>query len=72
MAFNLFFPFGGRPTVILFPPVVQYGYDGLLILVSSLWFHKTWKKNYEQYKREASMVRQLKQLVRNKTPHSVR
>jgi hypothetical protein len=42
ISFNLFFFFGGRPTIILFPVWFQNLYNILILAVSSLWFLKTW------------------------------
>lgn len=48
IAFNLFFHFGGRPTVILFPLPVQYVYNTILVVASTLWLYKTWGKIYRR------------------------
>ena len=53
VAFNLFFIFGGRPTMNLLPHSVQYCIDTLIVFLSSLWVYKTWNKSYESYKRES-------------------
>ncbi|MBV8883975.1 MAG: hypothetical protein JO235_08225 [Chroococcidiopsidaceae cyanobacterium CP_BM_RX_35] len=68
IAFNLFFVFGGRPTILLLPLQVQYFYNGLIICVSSLWLHRTWGKSREQYNRETLKIRNYK-LLKNFTPY---
>jgi hypothetical protein len=42
ISFNLFFFFGGRPTIILLPEWFQYLYNTLIIVVSSLCLLKSW------------------------------
>jgi hypothetical protein len=54
IAFNLFFVFGGRPTILLLPLPIQCLYNGLIVFVSSLWFLRTWHRSYEIYVGESS------------------
>ncbi len=56
IAFNLFFIFGGRPTILLLPLPIQYLFDGLIVFVSSLWFLRTWRRSYGMYVSESSEV----------------
>ncbi len=62
MVFNLFFAFGARPNIALLPPLGQYFLDVLLVLVSTLWFYRTWGRSPELYSRESLASRLRKQL----------
>lgn len=60
--FNFFFIFGGRPLIQLLPIWVQYTYELGLVLLSTLWLNKTWRRNPEIYSRENLASRFRKQL----------
>jgi CRP-like cAMP-binding protein len=60
--FNFFFIFGGRPLVQLMPLWVQYIYDLGLVLLSTLWLNKTWRRSPNLYSRENLASRFRKQL----------
>jgi CRP-like cAMP-binding protein len=60
--FNFFFIFGGRPLVQLLPWSVQYVYDLGLVLLSTLWLYKTWRRSPDLYSRENLASRFRKQL----------
>jgi polyferredoxin len=60
--FNFFFIFGGRPLVQLMPWSLQYLYDLGLVLVSTLWLYKTWRRSPDLYSRENLAGRFRKQL----------
>jgi CRP-like cAMP-binding protein len=60
--FNFFFIFGGRPIVQVLPIWVQYAYDMGLVLVSTLWVYKTWRRTPDLYTREGLASRFRKQL----------
>ena len=60
--FNFFFIFGGRPLVQLTPLSVQYLYDLGLVLLSTLWLYKTWRRSPDLYSRENLASRFRKQL----------
>jgi hypothetical protein len=60
--FNFFFIFGGRPLVQLMPLWVQYTYDLGLVLLSTLWVYKTWRRTPDLYSRESLASRFRKQL----------
>lgn len=60
--FNLFFFWGGRPTIRLMPPWVIYFLDIFLVFVSTLWLARTWKRSRELYSRESLAIRLRKQL----------
>ena len=62
VVFNLFFAFGARPNIALLPPLGQYFLDVLLVLVSTLWFYRTWGRSPELYTRESLASRLRKQL----------
>nr|MDJ0707397.1 4Fe-4S binding protein [Leptolyngbyaceae cyanobacterium MO_188.B28] len=53
IVFNFFFVFGGRYFVGLLPIFFQYCFEALIVLVSTLWFYRTWKRNPERYLRES-------------------
>jgi CRP-like cAMP-binding protein len=70
--FNFFFIFGGRPLVQLMPIWVQYVYELVLVLLSTLWVYKTWRLSPDLYSREnlASRFRkQLEKLQLNIAPY---
>lgn len=60
--FNIFFIFGGRPFIVLLPLWLQYTYDVLLVLLSTLWLYKTWRRSPSIYSRESLASRFRKQL----------
>ncbi|GAB4339216.1 MAG: hypothetical protein OHK0047_29900 [Leptolyngbyaceae cyanobacterium] len=62
--FNIFFIFGGRPLVLLLPVWVQYAYDLGLVLLSTLWVYKTWRRSPDLYSRENLANRFRKQLAK--------
>lgn len=45
ISFNFFFIFGGRPLILLLPIWIQYIYNLLLVLLSTLWLYKTWSRS---------------------------
>ena len=51
--FNFFFIFGGRPFVLLLPLKFQHVYDVILVLFSTLWLYKSWRRTPEIYNRES-------------------
>ena len=60
--FNLFFLWGGRPTLRLLPQSLQYLFDIFVVAVSTLWLHRTWGRSPEIYSRESLAIRFRKQL----------
>jgi len=48
----VFFIFGGRPLIRLLPIWVQYTYDLGLVLLSTLWLYKTWRRSPDLYSRK--------------------
>ncbi|MGB3637556.1 MAG: 4Fe-4S binding protein [Rivularia sp. (in: cyanobacteria)] len=65
LAFNAFFVYGGRPEILRLPMVLQLLFNGLIVLVSTIWLVRNWKRSSEQYQRESlthSFRRQLQKL----------
>ena len=62
--FNLFFLWGGRPTIRLLPPVVVYLFNIFVVLASTMWLSLTWRRSRELYSRESLASRLRKQLRR--------
>ncbi|NEQ85204.1 MAG: 4Fe-4S binding protein [Moorea sp. SIO2I5] len=65
IAFNFFFIYGGRPEINRFPIIVQFLFQSVVILVSSLWLYQTWGRSSDQYTQESladKLRRQLKKL----------
>ncbi|NET85847.1 MAG: 4Fe-4S binding protein [Moorea sp. SIO1F2] len=65
IAFNFFFIYGGRPEINRFPVLVQFLFQSIVILVSSLWLYQTWGRSSQQYTQESladKLRRQLKKL----------
>jgi hypothetical protein len=62
LAFNLFLVFGGRPFIHRLPLAIEYLYNGLIVLVSSVWLLKTWERSPDRYARESSARRLRQQL----------
>ncbi|MGB7440685.1 MAG: 4Fe-4S binding protein [Coleofasciculaceae cyanobacterium] len=64
-AFNFFFIYGGRPEINQFSLPLQLAFQGLVLMVSSLWLYQTWGRSSEQYKMESladRLRRKLKKL----------
>lgn len=62
--FNLFYVFGGRPNIALLPLWLQYFYNFLLVMISTLWLSQTWKRSQDLYLQESLASRLRKQLSR--------
>lgn len=62
LAFNYFFIFGGRPFILLLPSGLQYFWHSLVVMLSSLWLHRTWIRSPQRYLRESLANRLRKQL----------
>ncbi|MGF1673892.1 MAG: 4Fe-4S binding protein [Rivularia sp. (in: cyanobacteria)] len=68
LAFNAFFVYGGRPEILRLPMVLQLLFNGLIVLVSTIWLVRNWKRSAEQYQKETlthSFRRQLERLPIN-------
>ena len=67
-AFNFFFVYGGRPEINRLPLVVQFGFQAVVAMVSSLWLYRTWGHSHRRYQTEKladKMRRQLQKLSIN-------
>ena len=65
LAFNLFFIYGGRPEINRLPAPMQFLFQAIVVLVSTLWLLQTWERSPQQYMRESladKLRRQLKKL----------
>ena len=65
VVFNIYFVFGGRPLVKLFPEIFELALNTLVIIVSSLWLYRTLGRNQKTYLRESlaqGLRRQLEKL----------
>ena len=60
--FNLFFLWGGRPTLRLLPTSMQFLFNTFVVLASTLWLYRTWGRSPELYSRESLAIRLRKQL----------
>ena len=64
-AFNFFYIYGGRPEILRFPLPVQFAFQGIVLMVSSVWLYRTWNRTSQQYKLESQgekLRRELKKL----------
>ncbi|MBE9141222.1 cyclic nucleotide-binding domain-containing protein [Nodosilinea sp. LEGE 07088] len=64
IAFNFFFFFAGRPLLRLTPGWVQFGFDGLVLFLSTLWLQQSWRRSPDRYTRENLASRLRKQLAK--------
>jgi hypothetical protein len=64
VAFNFFFFFAGRPLLLLLPTWVQFGFDGLVLFLSTLWLQQSWRRSPDLYTRENLASRFRKQLAK--------
>jgi hypothetical protein len=64
IAFNFFFFFAGRPLLLLAPGWVQFGFDGLVLFLSTLWLQQSWRRSPDRYSRENLASRLRKQLTK--------
>jgi CRP-like cAMP-binding protein len=64
LAFNVFFFFAGRPLLLLTPGWVQFGFDGLVLFLSTLWLQQSWRRSPDRYTRENLASRLRKQLAK--------
>lgn len=66
VVFNIYFMFGGRPVLkLILTPTMELGFNGFVMLVSSLWLYRTLGRSSEAYSRESlanSLRRQLSKL----------
>ncbi|UBF30561.1 cyclic nucleotide-binding domain-containing protein (plasmid) [Kovacikia minuta CCNUW1] len=52
VAWNLFWIFGSRPNLAVLPEWAERFFTGLVMLVSGVWFYRTFWRSSEQYSRE--------------------
>jgi hypothetical protein len=65
LAFNSFFIYGGRPEILRLPVPLQFVFQAMVVLISTLWLFRTWNRSAEQYMKETlvdQLRRQLKKL----------
>lgn len=62
LIFDFFFIFAGRSWLSLLPIKVQYIWDFVLVLLSSIWLVQTWERSPELYSKESLATRLRKQL----------
>lgn len=65
VAFNSFFIYGGRPEINRWPIALQFLFQSIVVLVSTIWLVQTWHRSMEIYMRESlldKLRRQLKKL----------
>jgi hypothetical protein len=70
LSFLGFYVYGGRPEILRLPFAVQTIFNGLVVLVATLWLNRTWGRNFKQYKKEGiadTLRRQLQKLNLNFT-----
>ena len=66
LIFNIFFMFGGRPNLSLFPLPVRYLFTITIAIASGAWLFRTWQRTPYLYKREELAGRLRKQLQKLK------
>jgi hypothetical protein len=62
---NTFFIYGGRPEILRLPIELQFLFQTLLVIVSTLWLARTWKRSANRYMKESmadKLRRQLKKI----------
>lgn len=62
LVFNVFFMFGARPNLRLFPVPVQHLFTTVIAISSGLWLYRTWPRTPALYQREGLASRLRKQL----------
>ena len=66
LAFNCFFVYGGRPEIMRWPLMAQFGFQTLIAVLSSLWLYRTWGRSSALYEQERVADRQRRQLQKLK------
>lgn len=54
LAFNSFFIYGGRPEILRMAIPLQFLFNAVVMLVSSIWLCRTWGRSSQQYQIEGS------------------
>ncbi|MEM9944934.1 MAG: hypothetical protein AAF810_02605, partial [Cyanobacteria bacterium P01_D01_bin.36] len=63
VAFNVFFIYGGRPEINKLPLAVQFAFQAMIAVVSSLWLYQSWGRSAELYQQE-SVANKQRRLLR--------
>ena len=63
ITFNFFFIFAGRGYINKLPVQLQYLFNVLIVLVSTLWLYRTWGRSADVYSKESLASRLRKQLA---------
>lgn len=63
VAFNIFFIYGGRPEINKLPIAVQFAFQAMIAVVSSLWLYQSWGRSAELYQQE-SVADKQRRMVR--------
>jgi len=71
ISFNAFFVYGGRPEILRLPFPLQLVFQGIVVLVSSIWFYRTWGRSNEQYKKETTANTLRRQLEKLSKKHNL-
>jgi hypothetical protein len=53
IAFNAFYVYGGRAEINRLPFILQMIFNGLVVLVSAFWLHRTWGRTSDLYQQES-------------------
>jgi hypothetical protein len=70
LSFIGFYVYGGRPEILRLPVAFQVIFNGLIVVVATLWLNRTWNRNFQQYNKESiadTLRRKLKKLNLNYT-----
>ena len=62
IAFNVFFIYGGRPEINKLPIAVQFAFQAMIAVVSSLWLYQSWGRSAELYQQESVADKQQRML----------
>ncbi|MEM9949870.1 MAG: 4Fe-4S binding protein, partial [Cyanobacteria bacterium P01_D01_bin.36] len=62
VAFNVFFIYGGRPEINKLPLAVQFAFQAMIAVVSSLWLYQSWSHSAELYQQESVAGKQRRLL----------
>ena len=62
LAFNIFFIYGGRPEILRLPLTMQWLFNALIVLVSTLWLYRTWNYSFTTYTQNSLGYKERRQL----------
>ena len=60
--FNFFFVFGGRSFISSLPIKIQFLWESLIVVASTVWLYRNWGRSPKLYSRESLVTRFRKQL----------